>query len=246
MPEENTTQNATPETQLTQTTESQVSSSTTSPATESTTNDPSLLNAETPETTAESTAPKAPDAYEFKLPDGVTLDPKLVDEVTPILKELGLSNDNAQKLVDWYNKHTGDTVTSLQESNRATRTEWQSESKTWMNANGGEAAVKTDVGRALNSVFANADGTPDTKAIGEFKKYMDWTFAGDNPYFIRAFATMAKSFNEGKAVQGSGPSQFGQQKPGTGQRPSLAQAVYGPDGPRREPIRNPNGSPQGG
>jgi hypothetical protein len=41
-----------------------------------------------------------PDTYEFKLPKGVTLDDASMALVTPMFKELGLDNDQAQKLVD--------------------------------------------------------------------------------------------------------------------------------------------------
>ena len=41
-----------------------------------------------------------PEKYEFKLPEGVTLDEAAIALVTPAFKELGLSNEQAQKLVD--------------------------------------------------------------------------------------------------------------------------------------------------
>ena len=41
-----------------------------------------------------------PEKYEFKLPEGVTLDEAAIALVTPAFKELGLSQEQAQKLVD--------------------------------------------------------------------------------------------------------------------------------------------------
>lgn len=41
-----------------------------------------------------------PEKYEFKLPEGMTLDEASMEIVSPIFKELGLNNDQAQKLVD--------------------------------------------------------------------------------------------------------------------------------------------------
>lgn len=41
-----------------------------------------------------------PETYEFKAPEGLTLDPVQLEAFTPIAKELGLTNDQAQKLVD--------------------------------------------------------------------------------------------------------------------------------------------------
>ena len=41
-----------------------------------------------------------PEKYEFKLPEGVTLEQARLDKVSPIFKELGLSGEMAQKLID--------------------------------------------------------------------------------------------------------------------------------------------------
>ena len=41
-----------------------------------------------------------PEKYEFKLPEGVTLDEASMALIAPAFKELGLSNEQAQKLVD--------------------------------------------------------------------------------------------------------------------------------------------------
>lgn len=44
----------------------------------------------------------APENYEFKAPEGLELDSGMVEQFTPIAKELNLTNDQAQKLVDLY------------------------------------------------------------------------------------------------------------------------------------------------
>jgi hypothetical protein len=45
----------------------------------------------------------APEKYEdFKVPEGFTLDKALVEKAAPVFKELGLSQEKAQKLVDFY------------------------------------------------------------------------------------------------------------------------------------------------
>ena len=45
---------------------------------------------------------KAPEKYEFKVPEGMTLNQALADKVSPILKTMNLSQENAQKLMDVY------------------------------------------------------------------------------------------------------------------------------------------------
>lgn len=39
-----------------------------------------------------------PETYDIKLPEGVALDQALLDKATPVLKELGMTNDQANKL----------------------------------------------------------------------------------------------------------------------------------------------------
>ena len=43
-----------------------------------------------------------PEKYEFSLPEGFALDNEAVEKFTPIAKELGLSNEKAQKLANLY------------------------------------------------------------------------------------------------------------------------------------------------
>lgn len=51
---------------------------------------------------ADAKAKQVPDKYEFKVPEGMTLDTTLVDKVSPLFKELKLSQADAQKLADIY------------------------------------------------------------------------------------------------------------------------------------------------
>lgn len=206
-------------------------------------NEPTLLTETGPEPVVDAPKPSgAPDAYaEFKFPEGRAANQALIDEASPIFKELGLSQDAAQKLVDLATKANDAALENLHKQMRDTRAGWKAESKAWLDANGGSDANKAEIGKALNLVF---DG--DAKGLADFRRFMDMTVAGDNPAFIRAFATMSKAYTEGKTVQGAGPSEHGQREPGTDTRPSLASAIY-PGGPRTGPYRPPNQNPpQGG
>lgn len=51
---------------------------------------------------AEAKAKQVPEKYEFKMPEGITLDQALVDKFSPVFKELKVSQEGAQKLVDIY------------------------------------------------------------------------------------------------------------------------------------------------
>src|SRR5712671_1685898 len=53
----------------------------------------------------------APDKYaDFKVPDGFKFDEKALTEATAAFKELGLSQEKAQKLVDTYAKNTQQAI----------------------------------------------------------------------------------------------------------------------------------------
>ena len=61
----------------------------------------------TPPTNEPAAEPKpgsaAPESYtDFSVPEGHTLDAAAIESATPLFRELGLSQDQAQKLVDFY------------------------------------------------------------------------------------------------------------------------------------------------
>lgn len=166
----------------------------------------------------------APDAYtDFKAPEGFELDKAALSKAAPVFKELGLTQDQAQKLVDLYARQNKESIDSLYNQMRETRAEWRKLSETYLGTN--SKAIKADIGTALNIAFSDDSGTPDSAKLKGFREYMDMTGAGDNPFFVEAFHKMAKFVNEGKSIHGIGPSSFGQKAPDA--RPtSLAAAVY--------------------
>ena len=51
---------------------------------------------------ADAKAKAAPDKYDIKVPEGMVLDQVALDKATPIFKELGLTNEQAQKVANLY------------------------------------------------------------------------------------------------------------------------------------------------
>lgn len=47
-------------------------------------------------------APPVPEAYELAVPEGMALDEAMLGEFTPVARDLGLSNEQAQSLADAY------------------------------------------------------------------------------------------------------------------------------------------------
>lgn len=167
----------------------------------------------------------APEAYsDFSIPEGHTLDAATLESATPIFRELGLSQDQAQKLVDFYSAKIGEINSQNESFMEQMRTEWRNQLKEDKDIGGKLDAVKVNVGRAL-------DRMPE--GIREpFKEAMNLTGAGDHPAVIKAMNYFAELVNEGTPVRGDNPSPHGQSRTGVETRPSAATAMY-PNLPKR-------------
>jgi len=161
----------------------------------------------------------APEKYEaFKAPEGITLDDKLIESAAPLFKELGLSQDQAQKLVDFHaaqTKAAGDAGMKAYEDMRA---DWRTKTASDKDLGNGtdlRPDVKANIGRALDLVPAEAKTA--------FFEAMDLTGAGDNPAVIRVINALAQRIGEGKLVAGGGVSPAG--VPG-GKARTGAQALF--------------------
>jgi hypothetical protein len=175
---------------------------------------PSLLNAEA--------KAEVPAKYEaWTVPEGYTLDTGVNDAAGTLFKELGLSQAQGQKLVDFYSEHAIKSNDALMDMVRQQNEAWQTEAKAHPDLKGKLEAggpVLTTISRALDAL-----GDPQLKA--DFRATMDMTGAGNHQAFIRAFYKMASKIVEGTHVAGNGPSPLGQTAPGQ-RPPSAAQAMY--------------------
>ncbi len=168
------------------------------------------------------TTPAVPDSYAFKAPEGQKLDDALVAAATPIFKELGLSQDAAQKLVDFYNTQAKTGIEAATKLVDTMRAGWKAETDKLpeITEKGTDAATAL-MGRAKATIFEN-----DPKGQKAFDDAMNLTGAGDHPDIVRAWLRVAARITEGTHVSGKGPSDQGQSAPNTKARPSAAQAMY--------------------
>lgn len=158
-----------------------------------------------------------PEKYEFKPPEGFEVDAKAIEEITPILKDAGISQETAQKLFDFYAKQSQSAAQAPIDFFQQMRKDWRAEIAADPVLKN-EQEVKQTIGRAL-------DGLNNPELVGKFKEAMDFTGAGDNPAFVRAFYDLAKQVTEGQHVTGKGPSPHGQKSPGQG-APTIAKAMF--------------------
>lgn len=161
----------------------------------------------------------APATYtDFTVPEGHTLDTATIESATPIFRELGLSQDQAQRLVSFYSEQIGKINSENEGFMETMRTQWREELKADKDIGGKLDQVRVDISRAL-------DRLPPT-VRDNFKAAMDMTGAGDHPALIKAVYEFSKLIGEGSHVSGKGPSAEGQSKTGVASRPSAAQSMY--------------------
>lgn len=161
--------------------------------TETTKAEPSLLN----QNTAESK--DAPETYaDFTLPEGYELDPKDAEAVTKLFKDANVSQTNAQKLIDFYVAKTQEAFNQPINYARKQQEDWQAELKADPEIGGKLDQVRVTVNKAI-------DGLGDSKLAMDFREAMDYTGAGNNPAFVRAFYKLAQKVTEGHYVAGRGP-----------------------------------------
>lgn len=168
----------------------------------------------------------APDKYEaFTAPDGYTIDAAAIDAATPIFRELGLTQAQSQRLVDFHTSQMIAASKAPMEAVETMRTEWRAKvaadpdlAKAVNGDKTGLEAVKLDIGRALSNI-------PPAEAAA-LKAAMDLTGAGDHPDIVKGYWRLAQFIIEGKHVNGGGPSPHGQSKTGVAAKPSAAQSMY--------------------
>lgn len=160
----------------------------------------------------------APEKYEaFKLPEGYTLTDEASKEVSELFKGLNLSQDSAQKLVDYYGKNLLATA-------EAPYKEWANTQKEWVSEIQDRFGSKAEKVRGeINSAITNALTPSLAKA---FRTALDITGAGSNPEIFEALSILARPHLEGKPVPQGKPSGEANNPPNAPVRPSAAEAMY--------------------
>jgi len=141
-----------------------------------------------------------PEKYDLKAPDGITLDPVLTEEFSGVAKELGLTNEQAQKLTD-----IGLKVQS--NANAAMMKQWGEVRKAWV----AEAKADPEIGGAKHAESLEYA----FRAINKFgdqglKQILDSGY-GDNPSLIKFMSRVGRAIGEDQSVgnKGGGGAQGG-------------------------------------
>lgn len=141
----------------------------------------------------ETTEPKAevPEEYaDFTMPEGIEVDKSLTDGFKPIAKELGLTQEQAQKLVDYY---ASGVLAQRQEQWAGVQKGWQESAK----------VDKEFGGTQFNENMGLAKSALDKFGTPELKQFLDQYGGGNNPEVIRFFYRVGKAMAEPQHVSGA-------------------------------------------
>ena len=119
---------------------------------------------------AEIRAKGVPEKYELKPPEGMTLDEDRLAKVTPVFKKLGLTNEQAQGLSDYYSEMQKEQAAT----NEATLKDWREKSsKETMDALGANAKTELAyVAKVKNLLSKETIEALNASGIGNMKHFI--------------------------------------------------------------------------
>jgi hypothetical protein len=169
---------------------------------------PTLLGAD-PEVSPEAGDDKKPDVepavvpegkYEIKLPEGITLDAATLDVFSPIFKDLGISNDGAQKLVDAYIP----LVTSqVDKARQESLVEYKGIVDGW------KSETMKELGAAAKQELAACGKALQKFGSKELREVLQETGLGNHKELVRFMAKIGKTISEDSVVDPGQSHQIG-------------------------------------
>lgn len=133
----------------------------------------------------------APEAYEFKVPEGVAFDDAGLEAFGKFAKEADLPQDKAQALLEKLAPAMQERAKAAVESTKA---QWQESSRT----------DKEFGGDKLTENLAVAKRALDTFGSPELRTLLNESGLGNHPEIIRAFYRAGKAISEDRVVNGAG------------------------------------------
>jgi len=128
-----------------------------------------------------------PDTYaDFVMPEGIELDETALSEATPLFKELGLNQEQAQKLIDVYAAQIQAGSQKQIDNFNQLKSDWREQAKRDNEYGGDKFEENVKTARHAISKF----GTP------ELKQLLNDYGVGNHPEIIRFMVRVGKTLNE--------------------------------------------------
>lgn len=133
--------------------------------------------------------PVVPESYEFEVPEGRSIDPSAIETYTPILKELGLTQEQANKLFNAQMELADKQIERV-----------ESQSKEWLN----EVRNDPDLGgENFKATARGLDAVMSKYGDAELTEFLDLAGLTNHPPLVRFVAKIAKALGE-DSVSGAG------------------------------------------
>lgn len=130
-----------------------------------------------------------PETYELTPPEGMELDTELLGEATPVFHELGLGNEQAQKLVPLAGRLIEKHETRKADEFNAIKADWAKSAQNDAEIGGKNwKRTQANAARALDHFGAEAGS--------DFRKLLDETGLGNHPVMIRMFSKIGEAVGE--------------------------------------------------
>lgn len=162
------------------------------------------------------------DPEKITLPEGFKAEGEGWDTFKDIAKSANLSHADAEKFVGLHAKAVDVAIKSLQEDWHRQQTDWQKEVKD-------DPEIGKDNYDTMRQTVSKLMDDPKF-SDPKFRETLLMTGAGNNPAVVRTLFRWAKALTEGGGVSGS-PATPNKEGNTGNQRPSIAEAMYGPSGP---------------
>jgi len=135
-----------------------------------------------------------PEKYDFTMPEGVTLDSALVEKVSPVLRDLKLTNEQANKLASVFAEHRAAEAKAAEEAYAQQVTTWADQARTDKDFGGN--AFDENVKTAQKAIAAF--GSPELKAL------LNDTGYGSHPELLKFCLRVGKAISEDGHVTPAG------------------------------------------
>ena len=136
---------------------------------------------------------------DFKLPEGFEVDAEALTNFKGLAKEMGISQENAQKLVDMQ-------ASLMSKQNEANTKAWEKMQNDWRSS---AMADKEYGGQTVKENIGVAKKALDKFGSPELKQALEVTGMGNHPEFIRLLYRVGKTLKEDKMAGGQEPTNTG-------------------------------------
>lgn len=166
----------------------------------------------------EAEKPVVPEKYaDFKLPEGQKIDPEFMGKAQTVFKELGLTQENAQKLVSLQAENTAAQIKQTMDVYNKQIADWTAETKKELGADTEKALSVASKG--IDEVFK------DPAENKQFREMMKESGLGNWKLMVKAFSYVGGLVREDKLVDG---------KPATDSKKTDAEVLF--DHPTSRPT----------